>query len=502
MISNMIWMRQFLKQLIFLTFFWSGFVSAEPWISNRYAQNCAGCHAPGRRNLAPQDRRCTLSCQGCHVSPNGSGIRSQYGKWNEDHWLRSFRSDILANKKSFLPIKDQKYAKKPPNNMKRLVAQKGYPIRFSDASVMNEKNFDRMADGSEKITESYWDDWLFRIPEEDPYREMNRTKIDGGADVRWQVNQLKVDTTRAGGTTSNEKWQNFLMSADLYLRWRPIHKHAHLVYEGRYLGNPVGKLKAENIGENITKRSLYVLIDDLPYATYAQAGYYRPLFGNPTADHTALPQVMLSYALTESSRSYDLQYQTITVGGSPNVPFANFHILGKQVGAVANESHKGFATNLGGRFVTYGLSLTYSYWSTQKAVDQSGEAALVRTELQSFDIGAQIGPTTVTLDLVSISKDVPNEGFRQGGVVTLETYTALYRAIYGVFIYSKANTAETLDPGTGDQIRTGLRGFLFPGMDASLLFTQENQSTEKVDSRTEQSERKTSGLMFQFHAFM
>ena len=49
-------------------------LKAEPWLSTRFAQNCSGCHAPQRINKKPMDRRCTLSCQGCHVNPNGGAI--------------------------------------------------------------------------------------------------------------------------------------------------------------------------------------------------------------------------------------------------------------------------------------------------------------------------------------------------------------------------------------------------------------------------------------------
>ena len=82
---------------------------AEPWLAIRFSQNCAGCHAPGRKNTKAVDRRCSLSCQGCHVSPSGGGLRSQYGKWNEDKWLASFKVSKLGHSKNFHTMQEQTY---------------------------------------------------------------------------------------------------------------------------------------------------------------------------------------------------------------------------------------------------------------------------------------------------------------------------------------------------------------------------------------------------------
>ena len=122
-------------------------LSAEPWLSTRYAQNCAGCHSPGRKNLPPPDRRCSLSCQGCHVNPNGGGMRSFYGKWNSQYWLRSARiKKNNYNKKIFADFSKQIYGKeylagkKPSKRKMKRIAKVGYPLVEAKKRESTRKN--------------------------------------------------------------------------------------------------------------------------------------------------------------------------------------------------------------------------------------------------------------------------------------------------------------------------------------------------------------------------
>jgi len=52
---------------------------ATPTLALKEAQNCGGCHKPGRSQKPFFERRCTLDCQGCHIDPSGAGARSQWG---------------------------------------------------------------------------------------------------------------------------------------------------------------------------------------------------------------------------------------------------------------------------------------------------------------------------------------------------------------------------------------------------------------------------------------
>lgn len=54
---------------------------ATPLLALREADNCAGCHNPGRSQKPFFERRCSLDCQGCHIDPGGGGARNQWGAY-------------------------------------------------------------------------------------------------------------------------------------------------------------------------------------------------------------------------------------------------------------------------------------------------------------------------------------------------------------------------------------------------------------------------------------
>jgi hypothetical protein len=65
--------------MFLLTFSLMPAASATPLLALKEAENCQGCHKPGRGQRPFLERRCTLDCQGCHVDPAGAGPRSAWG---------------------------------------------------------------------------------------------------------------------------------------------------------------------------------------------------------------------------------------------------------------------------------------------------------------------------------------------------------------------------------------------------------------------------------------
>ena len=489
--------------------------AAEPWLSTRYAQNCAGCHAPGRKNLPAMDRRCTLSCQGCHVNPNGGGLRSQYGKWNEDRWLRTFRSDALKNASSFASTPKQVYgvktwekfgAKLDEGTGKQGVAKgpgkNGFPLVEVAGADMPEELFKREPLGQrleEKISATDAE-FYYQVPQGDPLRQMDQSKVDAGGDIRWEaVSMTQTVPDGSGGKKTVKTWANFLMDADFGLRYRPLYHNVSLVYESRIQGSPAANTHYEDFLLSARTRSLYAMVDDLPFNTFVMGGYYRPLFGNYVPDHYSLGQEMTSYAMSGKTQNYNLLYEAVSIGTAPNVPYLNLHLIRKNHSTPGDDADqtRGFATNLGARWVTLGASFNYSYWRTS---DARADGATTQVEMHAVTGAARLFRTMTSLELLSTKRDTDTKDFRQGGVITLDTYTQVFKENYFTLMFAHANTTAEILPGEARQVKAGVRSFIIPGVDTSLALESRTDTTK--DPKTAVTTvAKTSGIEAQLHLF-
>lgn len=453
--------------LLFLgfSFFTPQNVQAEPWLSNRFSQNCAGCHAPGRFNRPAVGRRCTLSCQGCHVNPNGGGMRNKYGVWNDKRWLKSIHSETLRNDHAPAPYKYQKYKKTAGRRTKKIynlnvIKKLNPPEAFYDKH--NDKNW------LEEVPTLA--QYLSTIPYEDPYRQERRESVQASGDLRYMYGKVSGDS---------DKDLNFLMNVDLGIRLRPIKEKLSFVFEHRYLNNP-NNTELESVYTTESRvRSAYVLVDDLAYNTYAMAGLYRPMFGNYTPDHTSLSQSI-------SGLDQRAVYKGVGFGSAPNVPFFTFnYIMPMQNTNYAQD--EGFVFTGGARFVTIGASATLSHWSTEK--DSGTLAGLkVKKEMTTVALGTALFKSTLILnaELLSFSIQDDSSNTNSGSVISGDLKYKVWRESYLTAEYATANTALDTTKGSADSMGVGYKIFLVPGVELDLKYTmfKTKRAGTKLDYNT------------------
>jgi hypothetical protein len=349
---------------------------------------------------------------------------------------------------------------------------------------------------------------MARLTEDDPYRLERSKSVFAGGDFRYFY--LDTDRTATGSADYNLSTM-LAMAFDLGVKIRPVPEKVSLVFEHRYYQRPVSddvdtQTSPEKVFSTSQVRSAYAMVDDLPYATYVMYGLYRPQFAHYTADHTSLLNTLLyadnrtaggdSYNANHAKSSYAV-HKALTIGGSPNVPFANLHMIMPTDFRLANNPFtrdSGWALSLGGRFVTFGASAMLSWWSTEGTRVDGGD--VLKNDMVSLSGGATYKKIIANFDYTMIDREFAPGSSDTGAVATLEVKYRVWREIYALMNYAQSNTARNLKKGSATDMNFGAKSFLYPGTEFEVLLVN-----RKSDDDTNNLSTTITGLQAQLHLY-
>ncbi len=262
----------------------------------RSGRTCDNCHVTPNRWANPKlsERKCTLSCQSCHVDPAGGGMRNASGRFYGQATV-----PVIAT--SPRPTADW------DRNLPWL-GRRDKATTYSHILPMGPSTFEK----SVAYADSIDDRWAWGLPAGESKMALFNGRYGAlNADPVFRIGyDVRLATLLGAGALF------FPMQVDIPFALHPVH-HATLLINTGARGRPQGYSATFDQDRSFYFREAFLLIHELPYQGYVKGGRFTPSYGLRLDDHTS--RIRREFELDGSLP--ETRVTGIEVGVAPNYPF-------------------------------------------------------------------------------------------------------------------------------------------------------------------------------------
>ncbi len=340
-------------------------IAALPIYSFGATRTCDTCHATPFatdketewKNPELKSRKCNMSCQSCHVNPSGAGIRNGPGRYFAQAALPVYNKqarpyhDLNRNLTDYI---SRLTAKPAPQAAPEPATKPAAKAVAAPEKADAEKRSDA------KLPWFYSGDWFSWGHPLDAPTVAEQSEYAFRGDRYGTINAdpfltIGGDVRLAAYNTPGNPIAVFPMQFDVGTAIHPI-EHITVSATGGVQGRTSGFTDSLQDKRNSPAKlqNAFVMIHELPYQAYLQAGAFLPEYGIRTEDHTAFNRKLVEMDPTQPQNVvYGVQ-----AGAAPNYPYLSASGFATRKSDGTPDGGSGYTANLAWRDIAFGGGLS------------------------------------------------------------------------------------------------------------------------------------------------